>query len=1062
LELEVCRINFIYLHVTLQALLLTRLIFILLFGFLISANAVSQKGYTVTHFTDDNGLPQNSVKSLAADSKGYLWLATENGLTRFDGQHFQIMDKSVLGTTSNRLYRMLPSMESSGKKSGKAGADSGLFASTDEDEYIRIENSKALYDSAYTYGRMKNLPFLNEGIRNTFVSVGLPTYLSDVVKPKHYLIPIGHGTGNVYVVDNTSVSFYEGQKMVYNVPMPGKSFWNYFTIGPSLYYMDANGAVSKVNRDHISKVTISGDMVRENNFGEQYDGISVYWNIAGDEVFLYHHEKLYAVKMEKDGRLQTRLILEDYDLEELNIQSIHVDPKNGNIFLGSLSDGLFVLTKHIFETLIHDDEDTDNVFYAQIAFGKNAILTPNGVILGKNPETGKTVSSSLPLIQKLNILDKRTLLRDKKGHVWITVFDMLYELDPDGKEVLNKWDLGDDLKHIFQDSKENIWVGLDKNGIYKLDLSNADPKPVLIQKDLKVTYFEESRDGRMLAGTINGLYQFEPKSAKYQLLAGTNGLYVKSLHIDDAGRIWLTVNREGLMLYNTGKIVRFPLDKNKFLGSPHCIVDDGRGYFWIPTDKGLFQMAIKDLLGYAKSPFSELFYLYHAKDEGLLTNEFNGGCQPCGVKLPNGYISLPSLKGLVWFKPEQVIANLPTGSISLDKIQINQKLVPTNCDTLRLPDDPAQAKFQFSTSYYGNPYNLNLSYALVEDGHAARPKDFIPIQGQDFTITFSNLNPGRHKLIVRKLNGFGVNNYATRTILVIVPPIWYQTWWVKALFFIGIVLLIYLYNHYRLKNISVENARLEEIVAKRTESLNLALSDVEESKTEMRRQIHMLSRILASMTHDIQSPLNYIMLTSGAIPAMVEKGDFGAVTEIGQVISNSSQRMSDLLRGLLDYIKVHVYGNSMHFEEINLKVLVESKFEIFESVIELNGNRFLNEIPDQLLVSSDYQMLAVMIHNLIDNATKFTKQGIIRVYSEMDENGCVQLLISNTGEGIPYEVIEVINAPESDELEGLMRPFGRKTGLGLLIVKEIAELIHIKLSVTLLPETCFVLRFPGR
>jgi signal transduction histidine kinase len=204
------------------------------------------------------------------------------------------------------------------------------------------------------------------------------------------------------------------------------------------------------------------------------------------------------------------------------------------------------------------------------------------------------------------------------------------------------------------------------------------------------------------------------------------------------------------------------------------------------------------------------------------------------------------------------------------------------------------------------------------------------------------------------------------------------------------------------------------------------------------------------------------MLTSGAIPAMVEKGDFGAVTEIGQVISNSSQRMSDLLRGLLDYIKVHVYGNSMHFEEINLKVLVESKFEIFESVIELNGNRFLNEIPDQLLVSSDYQMLAVMIHNLIDNATKFTKQGIIRVYSEMDENGCVQLLISNTGEGIPYEVIEVINAPESDELEGLMRPFGRKTGLGLLIVKEIAELIHIKLSVTLLPETCFVLRFPGR
>jgi signal transduction histidine kinase len=105
-------------------------------------------------------------------------------------------------------------------------------------------------------------------------------------------------------------------------------------------------------------------------------------------------------------------------------------------------------------------------------------------------------------------------------------------------------------------------------------------------------------------------------------------------------------------------------------------------------------------------------------------------------------------------------------------------------------------------------------------------------------------------------------------------------------------------------------------------------------------------------------------------------------------------------------------------------------------------------------------MLAIMIHNLIDNATKFTSKGVIRVFSETDEQGQVRLMISNTGQGISDELMEVINSPDLDGNEDIMRPFGRKTGLGLLIVKEIAELIQVRLTLTQCPETCFVMTFP--
>lgn len=450
----------------------------------------------------------------------------------------------------------------------------------------------------------------------------------------------------------------------------------------------------------------------------------------------------------------------------------------------------------------------------------------------------------------------------------------------------------------------------------------------------------------------------------------------------------MTANTDGLLLYQNGKLTRFPLDRSRYLGSPHCIIDDGRGFFWVPTDKGLFQISVRDLLAYQRTPF-DIFYLYHAKEEGFLTNEFNGGCQPCGLTLSDGTVSLPSLNGLIWFRPEKTITHLPDAGIILDKILVNNKLLVGLSDTLFLPANPVQARFYFSTPYFGNAYYLNLSYALIGAHEKVSPQDWIPIQGDDFSMAFSNFNHGKHTLLLRKANGFGKDNYTIRKICVIVPPLWYQTWWAKGLLVVLIIYSFYLYNSFRIRNISREKARLEQVVAKRTESLNAALHDVEASRNELSRQLHMLSRLLTSMTHDIQSPLNYIMLTSGSIPGMVEKGELGVVSEIGQVISNSSRQMSELLRGLLDYIKVHVYGNSIQFEQVNLRTLVAQKYEIFRVASEQKGNTFRNDVPWDVSVSSDVQMLAIMVHNLIDNAVKFTENGVISILVSGQAEECV-------------------------------------------------------------------------
>ena len=182
----------------------------------------------------------------------------------------------------------------------------------------------------------------------------------------------------------------------------------------------------------------------------------------------------------------------------------------------------------------------------------------------------------------------------------------------------------------------------------------------------------------------------------------------------------------------------------------------------------------------------------------------------------------------------------------------------------------------------------------------------------------------------------------------------------------------------------------------------------------------------------------------------------GEIGEIGRLITNSSQGMSSLLKDLLDYIKANVYSKSLKFDEVNVHGLITSKLYIFESVNELKHNQVFNLVPESLIVRSDYQMLAIIIHNLIDNATKFTNHGIFSVSSGKIEDK-VYLIFSNNGIPISEELLNMFN--EEPGFTDTASTIGRKTGLGFLIVKEIASLIGVQLTVSQTETTNFHLTF---
>jgi len=1039
-------------------------------NFVFGQKNIAEK-YSIKQYTDENGLPQNSIKGVSSDSDGFIWLATEDGLTRFDGRQFYTFNKSSLGISNNRFFLLLPSLNitsPTGLVAQKANRQ--IYAVVDGNEFVRINNGSAVRDSGYYDHKIKPYVVLKGRNQQTFFSAKLPDYLLDIRSSYPIMINVGYGTGSFYICDTNSIQYFSQNKKKFETAFQRKKGGDFFLIADKLYHFN-EGIITHINGSNNTSFILSGDILNHPAYKATRQGIQVYWNNASDQVYFYLDKNLYALDPFENGKVNTRLLIEDFDFTSRNIQSIHVDKESQTVFLGSLTQGLFVLTQHPFESLTTPGDAMENVFYAQIAYDKNSVLTPGGILIGKDIND-KIFSKKLPALQKTNPTDKRSLLRDVNGFIWVKAGERLIKMDQKAEKVVRDWLLDDEIKHIFQGKTGLIWLGMATTGLYSIDPAASNPVPIRLVTDLKVTYMEsESRDN-LLIGTTDGVYSLYIPSKKLTIKGGTKGLYVKSIYSKGPDELWLTAAEYGVMHYGKGKLTAFPMDANHYLASPHCLLDDENGFFWITTNKGLFQMAYRDLKQYVENesaivknknslsgsfPSSQLFYNYYTKDQGFNTNEFNGGCQPCAIKLPNGYVSLPSLNGLVWFKPENVKAIVPNGNIILDKVIVNLETLPLSGDTIKIPHNSVQAKFYFSTPFYGNAYSMNLSYALVTPNHKVRQSDWIPLKSEDFSITFTNLNSGNYILYVRKMNGFGTDNYTIKKISLIIPPAWYQTWWASSVFALFVIAGIYSYNKMRLYRIERENRRLELKIVKRTRKLNRTLTDLEASKTEVSRQLHMMSRLLTSMTHDIQTPLNYIALTAGFIPDLIAGKDFEEIGEIGRLITNSSQSMSSLLKDLLDYIKANVYSKSLKFDEVNIKNLIENKLSIFESANELKHNKIFNLIPESLIVNSDYQMLAIIIHNLIDNATKFTENGMLTVSSKKIQDK-VHVIFSNNGTPISEELLNMFN---EDAALNNTSTIGRKTGLGFLIVKEIASLIHVQLTVNQTETTNFHLIFDG-
>lgn len=662
---------------------------------------------------------------------------------------------------------------------------------------------------------------------------------------------------------------------------------------------------------------------------------------------------------------------------------------------------------------------------------------------------------------------------DHQGNLWIGQ-DNLMSLYQNGK-LMQTWNFSSYLSnssssiYVFEeDKKGNIWCGTSDNGVLKFNPHTHSFTRINYAQNLDVHALCENAQGKMWVGTEAGIFSVEnDKINKEQELnrqMGKNPTIIYSIKEDNYGQIWIGTLDRGVFVFSKQmKLIVHLTEKNLLATNTiNHIIKDADGGIWMATMRGLAYVqnplqpgaiknyneryGIKDshirAISQDKqgniwvSMFSGIaclnihkqrFYNYDY-ESGIPTSNF---VEASAVTTPDGTIYFGSPGGICFFNPQQLTepkAVSPIQIINCERVgklsdQFASRLISPNKEgIICLSHDDNTFKINFTIKDFSQEGNVEYSYMMkgLDD-------QWYETEG-DNEVTFRNLKPGDYTFIIRaKLKNQDWEDASTAEMKVVVnPPLW-LTWWAKLCYVLLIMgILGYFFRSYQ-KQLLLRNSLVQE-----------------KWESTQRQQVNEERlRFFTNITHELRTPLTLIL---GPLEDLMEDKEIAERVhhKIG-CIHASAERLLNLINDILEFRKTQTQNRKLTVAKANLGAFVR---EIGVRFKDLNQNSRLNirlniktGVPELYF---DSEVINTVINNLMSNAIKYTPEGSITLSLTMPENNTVAIAVEDTGYGIDKDALPHICDRYYQE-NGNHQASG--TGIGLALVKSLATLHQAELTV---------------
>lgn len=687
------------------------------------------------------------------------------------------------------------------------------------------------------------------------------------------------------------------------------------------------------------------------------------------------------------------------------------------------------------------------------------------------------------------------LCEDYRGDVWISSDDGgVWQLDaasgtcskvhlhsPEAVEISSN-------THGLCADGQYIWIGTYTTGLARYHiptkvLSHYYPRVGKGRKHLpgwSCYAVHKDDQGRIWAGTLDGLTLYDPASDSFTLVKETGYLVIDIDH-DAAGCLWLSTHGGGLMRYNPATDVwrtfrhsaqanSIPSDHvNATLihpdGTVWCATPEGLCSF-NPTDETftvadlgtvpsrsicaivpdrdkLWLTTTNGLLCY--SPSGKSVEIFTSAD-GLSSNQFNANV---AIMTSQGKIYAGTVKGINAFFPHQLSLNTvlpPVVFTGLDIHNTPVEMVDARIDlssqrpriTLSAASDKAFT-IHFAALSYVNPQSNTYRYRL--DGF-----DKKWIETNDPRAAYTNIPPGTYTLRIQGSNSDRIWSPDTLTLDIVISPPWYASLPMKIAYTVVFALVILGIVWMLLKR---QEARHRRIIASHD-----ALREKEAYQAKM--------DFFTMIAHEIRTPVSLIIGPLDKITAQSQSLPSPVVANL-KIIDRNARRLLSLVNQLLDFKKIEQNPIRVSFASENLNALIVSVVERFTPSVEQKGGTIVLSLPSEpVFADIDAESITKLVSNLLNNARKFMVSTIqITLTSTSDQ---FQITVADDGCGISSDDARRIFLP----FVQASQPTGENglagTGLGLSIVKAVVNAHNGQIALNSSPGTGaeFVVTIPLR
>lgn len=490
---------------------------------------------------------------------------------------------------------------------------------------------------------------------------------------------------------------------------------------------------------------------------------------------------------------------------------------------------------------------------------------------------------------------------------------------------------------------------------------------------------------------------------------------------DPSNVLWIGTRGSGMDRFDfqKGTFLHYTTDNGLPNNVVYGILPDAEGNLWCSTNRGIVRLNLSAPSGSLAQPVATVF----TASEGLQSSEFN---TQAFWKAPNGALLFGGVNGVNRFFPNELNLKTLPPSVFIVGLEINHRRVSPADNWLPVPmeylsrlelaHDQNNLSFEFAALDFNDPAKNRYRYQLV-----GLENDWVDA-GVSHFAHYSHLPPGHYVFRVMGGNGNGIWNETPVEISVVILPPWWRSDWAYLCYLLLIAAGIWWAYRFQINRIRLrEQLAFEHRETQRVRAL-------EQMKTDF----------FANVTHEFRTPLTLMLepvrqlLQNPSDPLLVDKL---------KLVDRNSHRLLNLVNQLLDLAKLESGGAGLELRHGDVVSLAEGVYRTFSASAEHKGIRFeWSAEPDIPPFMFDAGKVELILNNLISNALKFTpKGGTVRV-TIRKKPGALEIQVSDTGIGIPEDALNKV-FDRFYQVEGAHQRSGEGTGIGLALSRELAQLM---------------------